>query len=227
MLTKFLPWRIQNWLTNRARNRTLKRAMDTLMQDPARCLESGNTLIEELIFGWGNTAWSAERAYLEACIELALTTKGPILECGSGISTLIIATIAKKRQIPHCVLENAQEWGSKIQQRLDAFDLTFTKVNHCPIKPYGDYSWYDIDNLNNAVPFNLVICDGPPSSTEGGRFGLVPVLKTHLARGSVILLDDADREEEHLVVEKWKALNNLKVSVEGDRKPYFNIVLSE
>lgn len=226
MLKKMLPWRIQNWLTERARRKTLQSAMEKLIANPQQSLED-NSLIEELIFGWGNEAWSAERAYLEACIKNALETAGPILECGSGISTLILATIAQKRDINHVVLENSPQWAAKIRQELDHFGLSNTHIEDCPIVPADGFSWYDVKNLKPEHPFNLIICDGPPSTTPGGRFGLLPSMQAHLAPSCRILLDDADREEEHAIVEKWKSMAAMTVEVEGGRKPYFNLVLEQ
>jgi len=37
---------------------------------------------------------------------------------------------------------------------------------------------------------DLVICDGPPSSIRGGRYGLLPVCANSLSHGCLILMDD-------------------------------------
>jgi len=52
--------------------------------------------------------------------------------------------------------------------------------------------------------FALVVCDGPPADTPGGRYGLVPVMREHLSRGCVILLDDAEREHERTIALRWQ-----------------------
>ena len=49
----------------------------------------------------------------------------------------------------------------------------------------------------------LVICDGPPSSTAGGRYGLVPVMKASLNTSCRILLDDTHRRKEREIIQHW------------------------
>jgi hypothetical protein len=62
------------------------------------------------------------------------------------------------------------------------------------------------------LEFRLVICDGPPGATAGGRYGLLPVLGERLAAEATILLDDSDREGEAEVLQRWMAEDNWKVS---------------
>jgi hypothetical protein len=53
--------------------------------------------------------------------------------------------------------------------------------------------------------FSLVICDGPPGSTKGGRYGLLPVMGDRLPPGSTILLDDAGRADEAKLIKRWES----------------------
>ena len=53
-----------------------------------------------------------------------------------------------------------------------------------------------------AVP---TIADGPPGNTKGGRYGLLPIMRSRLAPDVVILLDDAERPGEQRVLQQWKA----------------------
>jgi hypothetical protein len=40
--------------------------------------------------------------------------------------------------------------------------------------------------------------------TLGGRYGLLPIAKDLLSENAVILLDDAERLDEQLLIERWK-----------------------
>ena len=70
--------------------------------------------------------------YLAACIQNALVVKGPILECGSGLSSLVVGAIAKQQGIErrrdtiridrpsddgsvpsHGILEDLRHYGSQ------------------------------------------------------------------------------------------------------------------
>jgi hypothetical protein len=70
------------------------------------------------------------------------------------------------------------------------------------MKSYGAFDWYTLP-ANLPHDFDLVICDGPPSATKGGRYGLVPVCADRIAN-SKILLDDAERPEEQAVMLRWE-----------------------
>ena len=55
-------------------------------------------LIKNLIYTWGNGGFSAQYNYIDTLIEHANSTNLPIFECGSGLSTLLIGAIAKKKR---------------------------------------------------------------------------------------------------------------------------------
>jgi hypothetical protein len=75
--------------------------------------------------------------------------------------------------------------------------------------------------------FGLVVCDGPPSQTLGGRYGLAPVMKDRLGPGCVILLDDASREGEQEVVQRWAKELPCTVSRLGKAKPFFAVIVDD
>ena len=45
--------------------------------------------------GWGNEGYSADTSYLEAIRHWASRVHGPILECGSGLTTLLLGIVAR------------------------------------------------------------------------------------------------------------------------------------
>lgn len=60
----------------------------------AETIEAGlipeSAFLEQLVCAWGNEAWSSAAPLLSALLEWMPRTSGPILECGSGLSTLIL-----------------------------------------------------------------------------------------------------------------------------------------
>lgn len=75
--------------------------------------------------------------------------------------------------------------------------------------------------------FTLVICDGPPGSIRGGRYGLVPIMKERLKPGCVILLDDAAREQEQTIAGKWEAELGASSEILGSKKPYIRLMVGD
>jgi hypothetical protein len=159
-------------------------------------------LLRRLQIAWGNGAYSGSRQFLATMLLLLKSTDGPVLECGSGLSTLVIsAVLAGERQL--VALEHHRGWRDAVSanERVRMYDNV--KIMQAPLVSYGDYSWYAVDRSVLPASFGLIICDGPPGDTPGGRYGLVPVLRAHLRAGTIILLDDTQRGSEQCVSRRW------------------------
>lgn len=202
--------------------KTLKR----FIKCPHLALNTDNGILKDLIIGWNNPYWSAHDEYLWSCIyHSMLNTKRPILECGSGLTTIVTGIIAKQAGTIVWSLENSEEWGTRVQKVLDEFEINSVHLCVKPLKKYGRYYWYDPPLISMPREFGLVICDGPHGRTIGGRSGLVPVMKKWFTKGTLILLDDADRPGEKLISEEWRTMLEAKVEIAGIRKSYFKIQL--
>lgn len=222
---KLVPTSGRRLLKQAHRRVVFRRAMPRFLRAPAACAEPGDRLLLDLIYGWGNELWSALDEYLAACIQSALVTSGPILECGSGLSTLIVGAIAKQRGIEHWVLEHSPEWAAKLQRDLDRYRIDSARVCVAPLKNYGEFDWYDAPLGLLPDRFAFVICDGPPYWNKGGRFGLVPILRSRLTAECVILLDDAAREHERTIAQRWAADLGASSETLGTTKPYLKLTV--
>ena len=80
---------------------------------------------------------------------------------------------------------------------------------------YGDFDWYEV-TPNLPEEFSLVVCDGPPGMTRGGRYGLLPVMRERL-HGAEVLLDDASRAEEQKILSVWKTEFGTTYELESER----------
>jgi hypothetical protein len=54
--------------------------------------------------------------------------------------------------------------------------------------------------------FDLVLCDGPPSKTRGGRYGLIPIMHSRMRRSAKVFVDDTGRTDEVAIIQRWKHL---------------------
>lgn len=176
-----------------------------------------------LHYGWGNQGFSADNEYLIACINHIKSTKGPILECGSGLSTIVAGTIAARMGKTYLALENNKDWLDKVSSCLEKYGVNSISVNFTPLKKYPNFDWYDITSTPIPDNISLVICDGPPGSTRGGRYGLIPIMKNYLAKDCIILLDDGIRKEEQIIAEKWKKDLKSKIDFIEDKQNYIKL----
>jgi predicted O-methyltransferase YrrM len=184
-------------------------------------------VLSELVKGWGNR-WSAQHEYLAACLEQVRDADGPILECGSGLSTILIGTVAQASGNKVLSLEHEPKYAFKVQRYLDKYHLTSVKLYVAPLTTYGDFDWYSPPPLDSITEkFSVVVCDGPPETTRGRRYGLVPVMLEKLRPDCTILLDDGAREGERETAERWaKVLGGVPEMI-GTEKPYIRLKVAQ
>lgn len=149
-------------------------------------------LVGELHAAWGNPEFIASVSYLEAAASRAVALKGSVLECGSGLSTLLLGTLADRNGFTVWTLEHEREWYEAVKEILERNNIRNVRLVHAPLRDLGDgISWYDVRSIALPDEFSLVVCDGPPNwTTPGGRYGLVAAMREHFSRDWNILLDD-------------------------------------
>lgn len=157
----------------------------------------------DAIFGWGNERWAAEAHYLREVVRSAEKAKGSILECGSGLTTLMMGAIASRRGIQLHSLEHNPEWHARVSEAIQRFRLTKVTVHLAPLRDFGPFDWYDAQLSELPNDFSLVVCDGPPGVTRGGRSGMLPMMRGKLAKTVSILIDDTNRAAEGQLAQKW------------------------
>lgn len=200
------------WITHKLRARQLRRGTheraDSLRSVIARLRKSAapsvySTLWTDAIYGWGNEKWTAQERYLAEVVRAAERTKGPIIECGSGLTTVLMGAVSARTRVRVDALEHTPEWRDRVNASLREHGIDGPTVHSAPLRDFGEYDWYDAPLAQLPSDVRLVVCDGPPASTRGGRCGMMPVLKSKLAPGCVILLDDLIRDAERELVRDW------------------------
>lgn len=180
--------------------------------------------ITDAEYGWDNELWAAEEEYLSLLIHEAERARGSIIECGSGLSTLILAGITRQTGARLYSFEHQAAWRQRVVDELAACGLTDNTVCLTPLRSFGEYDWYDIPaSLPNDV--SLVICDGPPTATHGGRYGALPVLLSSFAPTCKILLDDASRASEKEIVSRWESEFGAKSVLRDTPRGYASITV--
>jgi len=214
-----VPTRLKKALYRRIiRPLRLRRAIGTirsnLPDDPSR------DALLELSSAWGNDGYAADTEYLARIASECRDAKGKILECGSGLTTIIAGIYAPGRVFS---LEHMPVWHSRVERVLERYRVDAVVV-HAPLVSYGDYDWYSA-----PVPLpqgiSVVICDGPPGDTRGGRYGAIPQLLDNLAEDVRVILDDAGRAGERSTLQRWEAEYQFEQTVvETTGRPYALVV---
>ena len=177
-------------------------------------LRSGAPIDLELLrtarSAWGNEAWSADLRYLEEGTTRASRSTAPILECGTGLTTLLACAVAERTGVPvHC-LEQDASWVEVVRGALARYGLS-AHVSYAPLVPQDDFVWYDLRGIELPKRFGLVLCDGPavlepwsPEIRAGWRAGVLPVLAKQGIAVDEVLLDDADEPRAARLLERWR-----------------------
>lgn len=223
MLKQLVPRPIKQRVKQTLNRRALDITLDEIAHLPSGAMPSDD-LLERLQRAWDNEGMAAQTGYLRAVARHAAQTPGPILECGSGLTTLIIGLLAGRRGIESWTLEHFADWHKKVSETLARQRISTVKNYLAPLRDYGDFSWYDAPREGLPEKFSLIVCDGPPGSTKGGRYGVVPVLKEKLAPGTIILLDDAHREAEAEALRRWSELLELSISLHEETRGKYAVV---
>lgn len=156
------------------------------------------------------------RAYLHHIAQKASQTEGDVLECGSGLSSLLLAATAGRRGMAVHTFEHDPETCRKLQQLLERYRLRNLILHHTPIRSYGGFDWYQLPEAPISRNFHLVICDGPARHlTDSGRYGLFPVMRNRLHPNCRVMMDDSNRSIDQHVIRRWRTEHSIRVESFG------------
>jgi len=158
------------------------------------------------------SSWAVEPAFAETILnELQERRPGIVLECGCGLSTLLVARcleeIGEGRLIS---LEHDLTYASQARDLLERHgagqnarvvvgDLVDYEVDGQMMKWYGEVPWEDF-----REGIDVLIVDGPPQTVgPRARYPAVPLLRGWLGPNPLILMDDGNRSSERWIANRW------------------------
>lgn len=168
--------------------------------------------------------WAGSPDFLAKIAETILKEKPAfIFEASSGVSTIIIGLALKLNNYGQVISLDHEELYSIVTQENIKFNEIedFAKVKYCPLSLYNNldqpHLWYQTESLELSDKIDLLIIDGPPRSTQPlARYPAIPLLHQHFADRVLILLDDANRKDEVIIIGKWIEFlenNHYKVNI--------------
>jgi len=129
-LDNVLPKSAQNFIRRHIRSIVLRHHLRRLQQNRASYLAKNDpqalARLDRIVYGWGNSNWSADSEYLRTCAERAIAVNGQVLECGSGISTIVMAAASAQTNVNIIALEHESEWVDRVNAALHQFGLSHT-----------------------------------------------------------------------------------------------------
>ena len=141
-------------------NWKLRRAIKRIANLPPGQNPTARMLLD-LQVGWGNQDYAPRTDFLEEVARRATRTTGPILECGSGLTTILLGLLAGRRGVKTYSLEHGLEWRTRINKTLDRFKLPNVQVHWAPLREYDGFDWYDPPLAQLPKEFEFVIPPEP------------------------------------------------------------------
>ena len=146
------------------------------------------------------------------CNHIVHARPAQVVECGSGVSTVVLARLLRQRGTGRLTaLEHDEGWAAEVERTLA--DEGLGDVARVVLAPLQD-GWYaqaGVDALPQAI--DLLIVDGPPADTAALAEARHPALGRLAARlhpGALIVLDDIGRGGEREVLRRWEAESGLR-----------------
>jgi predicted O-methyltransferase YrrM len=156
----------------------------------------------EAFKAFGNK-WAASSDVLHLAAGLARSSELPVLEIGSGLSTIVMA--AASAQKVWCI-EHEPEYATKIEAMTVVAGVGNVVLVQCGLKD----GWYDLD-VEVPAEFGLAFVDGPPRAIAN-RMRFFEVFG---ARCKVVLCDDADDSKYSAQLKAWAASQGRDIQFDG------------
>lgn len=224
-LTIFLSWKLKKRFANLdhklqatqvLQSRTLSICHQLAEQIPQSTLEIQNSVATtslDLQYPVFLGEWSVDSFFFRYISQFLIEKKPScIVELGSGSSTLIIASLLAKLSygdVKHIAVDHEARYLSLTRNLAIANGLSEgTQYLHRPLSrdnPLGMLWYDDLASHLPDQPIDLLIVDAPPGPIQPlSRYPALPILHEQLSDSCTIILDDANRNDETTIMQKWK-----------------------
>ena len=159
----------------------------------------------------GENGWELAPDLLRLLAALVARVKPRhIVEFGSGLSTLVFAYAAARSG--ECLISSIDHDPKFSRASLDALATAegadLVSLQFAPlvarVRGGGLHPSYQVDanKLACSSPADIILIDGPPG-VLGGRMGMLYQALEYAQSGSIVLLDDAERDDEQKALAAW------------------------
>jgi len=156
--------------------------------------------------------WAASPDFLMELARHALQEKpAVVVECSSGTSTIILARCMQLNGAGKVYsLEHDARYAQQTRTELERHGLSdYAQVLFAPLNDFqvgaDRWQWYVHDVLPPLAQIDMIAIDGPPKDTcRLARYPAGPALFPRLAPFGAVFLDDAKRDDEKAILQRWK-----------------------
>jgi predicted O-methyltransferase YrrM len=191
--------------------------------DPKRGAPDG-ALVEQLMRGWGDASLVPNDPFLWSCIQEVSRTRGPIIQLGSGLTTLVLAIFAQRCGRHLWVLEHNRHWANTVSSHLEEHGISLAHVITAPLTNVGRGVWYNVDVRQLPKSCSLVVCDGD-SVAPTGYPHVLDRLVEHLSPEAVVIVRNVRRSGDAKYLTAWAKAHGAATFVRKADEPYVKVVM--
>ena len=183
----------------------------------------------ELWQSWGDDLPISRLPYIRTSIAEAARCAGPILQCGSSLSSILIGIIchqarAWSKQL--WILEHDPHWGNMIRSYLKQYEIGKAHVISAPIEQFDGFVSYILDASRLPKSFALVLCDASVALPSSAR-GVMERMSDHLDDRCVFLARNAKRPRDLKRLADWAKKRSAPFVIRDEGDPYVKIALRD
>lgn len=158
------------------------------------------------LFQFAGNAYAADAGTLALVTGIARKCRGPIIETGSGLSSVVMAAVSDSTVYS---LEHDALYAAQTLKWAEVAGVSNLGICHAPLT---DECWYNLEGLDLPDKFAFGFCDGPPRM-YGTRLRF---LETFGTRCTMIAIDDIKTDNNFAkAVQDWAEANDRSVSILG------------
>ena len=146
--------------------------------------------------------------------EVGSTRPDTVVELGSGASSIVIGLQLRRAGRGRLItLDHEPDFAAITRRHVAALGLDpWVTVLDAPLVDcqVGDewYRWYELPHaLASLEHIDLLVVDGPPQKIDRAgtpRYPALPMLGDRLGRGTTVFVDDASRDAERQMLDRWQ-----------------------
>ena len=159
-----------------------------------------------------NASWALSPDLLEVLVSmLKVNRPRNIVECGSGLSSIICGYMTKRNGTGHVFsLEHHKLFYETTKNNIKQHGLEeYVTLIYAPLIRImingKEWLWYDLLEVEKDIDrINFLIIDGPPGNTQrNARYPAIPVLIDYFSEDISIIIDDSKRKEDRESIDRW------------------------
>lgn len=157
--------------------------------------------------------WAASPDFLSLLLRLAVSRRPRLIaELGTAASTLVLGYAS--RLVPDCRVVSVDHDADHHRRYRglmaahgldDRVTLLLAPLRSIELNGHA-FQWYDTAVLDGLANIDLLVIDGPPAILQSyARYPALPILGDRMALGSMVVMDDGNREDERVIAQRWIA----------------------